>query len=575
MTQDLFDPYAPVPETPVKSGNAPEFSVSDLSNALKRTVEDAFSFVRVRGEISGFKQASSGHMYLALKDDKAVLDGVCWRGQAAKLGLVPEDGMEVIVTGRLTTFPGRSKYQIVIESMEVAGEGALLKLLEERKKKLAAEGLFDPDRKKPIPFLPDVIGIVTSPTGAVIRDIMHRLRDRFPRRVLLWPVLVQGQGAAEQVAEAVRGFNDLLPYGQIPRPDVLIVARGGGSLEDLWCFNEEIVARAVADSDIPVISAVGHETDTTLIDFVSDLRAPTPTGAAEKAVPVRMDLIGQVEEDGLRLAQAVRRLGLEKKTALESLARGLGDPKRMLEERAQTLDNWADRLPRAAVNLTQQARARLNEASARLVSPREQLSEKRGRLENAALRLDGAMKSALQMQQARLDRAAAGLRPGDAKRDVVRAEKQIADLGARMQAAVGNIVKREAEGLARYDRLLESYSYRNVLKRGFAVVRDGAGNLVGKSGDLVTGQSYDLEMGDGITRVTAGEGTATSGPEGAKPSERSQPSEPTEPAQRKDDSANIAVETAGATVAPKPAKPKPAKKKNPRPQEDDRQGSLL
>ncbi|WP_417826190.1 exodeoxyribonuclease VII large subunit [Thalassospira povalilytica] len=572
MTQDLFDPYAPVPETPVKSGNAPEFSVSDLSNALKRTVEDAFSFVRVRGEISGFKQASSGHMYLALKDDKAVLDGVCWRGQAAKLGLVPEDGMEVIVTGRLTTFPGRSKYQIVIESMEVAGEGALLKLLEERKKKLAAEGLFDPDRKKPIPFLPDVIGIVTSPTGAVIRDIMHRLRDRFPRRVLLWPVLVQGQGAAEQVAEAVRGFNDLLPYGQIPRPDVLIVARGGGSLEDLWCFNEEIVARAVADSDIPVISAVGHETDTTLIDFVSDLRAPTPTGAAEKAVPVRMDLIGQVEEDGLRLAQAVRRLGLEKKTALESLARGLGDPKRMLEERAQTLDNWADRLPRAAVNLTQQARARLNEASARLVSPREQLSEKRGRLENAALRLDGAMKSALQMQQARLDRAAAGLRPGDAKRDVVRAEKQIADLGARMQAAVGNIVKREAEGLARYDRLLESYSYRNVLKRGFAVVRDGAGNLVGKSGDLVTGQSYDLEMGDGITRVTAGEGAATSGPEGAKPSERSEPSEP---AQRKDDSANIAVETAGATAAPKPAKPKPAKKKNPRPQDDDRQGSLL
>ncbi|URK19769.1 exodeoxyribonuclease VII large subunit [Thalassospira sp. GO-4] len=575
MTQDLFDPYAPVPETPVKSGNAPEFSVSDLSNALKRTVEDAFSFVRVRGEISGFKQASSGHMYLALKDDKAVLDGVCWRGQAAKLGLAPEDGMEVIVTGRLTTFPGRSKYQIVIESMEVAGEGALLKLLEERKKKLAAEGLFDPDRKKPIPFLPDVIGIVTSPTGAVIRDIMHRLRDRFPRRVLLWPVLVQGQGAAEQVAEAVRGFNDLLPYGQIPRPDVLIVARGGGSLEDLWCFNEEIVARAVADSNIPVISAVGHETDTTLIDFVSDLRAPTPTGAAEKAVPVRMDLIGQVEEDGLRLAQAVRRLGLEKKTALESLARGLGDPKRMLEERAQTLDNWADRLPRAAVNLTQQARARLNEASARLVSPREQLSEKRGRLENAALRLDGAMKSALQIQQARLDRAAAGLRPGDAKRDVVRAEKQIADLGARMQAAVGNIVKREAEGLARYDRLLESYSYRNVLKRGFAVVRDGAGNLVGKSGDLVTGQSYDLEMGDGITRVTAGEGTATSGPEGAKPSERSQPSEPAEPAQRKDDSANIVVETAGATVAPKPAKPKPAKKKNPRPQDDDRQGSLL
>lgn len=558
MTQDLFDPYAPVPETPVKSGNAPEFSVSDLSNALKRTVEDAFSFVRVRGEISGFKRASSGHMYLALKDDKAVIDGVCWRGQAGKLGLVPEDGMEVIVTGRLTTFPGRSKYQIVIETMEVAGEGALLKLLEERKKKLAAEGLFEPERKKPIPFLPDVIGIVTSPTGAVIRDIMHRLRDRFPRRVLLWPVLVQGQGAAEQVAEAVRGFNDLLPYGQIPRPDVLIVARGGGALEDLWAFNEEVVARAVAESDIPVISAVGHETDTTLIDFVSDLRAPTPTGAAEKAVPVRGELIGQVEEDGLRLAQAVRRLGVEKKTALESLARGLGDPKRMLEERSQTLDNWADRLPRAAVNVTQQARARLNEASARLVSPREQLSEKRGRLENAALRLDGAMKSALQMQQSRLDRAAAGLRPSDAKRDIARADKQIIDLGTRLQGAVRNTLTREAEGLARYDRLLESYSYRNVLKRGFAVVRDGAGNLVGKSSDLVIGETYDLEMGDGITPVTAGEGTATSKPQKGE-----------------DDSANIPAQNTATPAPEKPAKPKPAKKKNPSPKDDDRQGSLL
>ncbi len=559
MTQDLFDPYAPVPETPVKSGNTPEFSVSDLSNALKRTVEDAFSFVRVRGEISGFKRASSGHMYLALKDDKAVIDGVCWRGQAGKLGLVPEDGMEVIVTGRLTTFPGRSKYQIVIETMEVAGEGALLKLLEERKKKLAAEGLFDPDRKKPIPFLPDVIGIVTSPTGAVIRDIMHRLRDRFPRRVLLWPVLVQGQGAADQVAEAVRGFNDLLPYGQIPRPDVLIVARGGGSLEDLWSFNEEIVARAVAESDIPVISAVGHETDTTLIDFVSDLRAPTPTGAAEKAVPVRVELIGQVEEDGLRLAQAVRRLGVEKKTALESLARGLGDPKRMLEERNQILDNWADRLPRATINLTRQARARLNEASARLVSPREQLSEKRGRLENAALRLDGAMKSALQMQQSRLDRAGAGLRPSDAKRDIARADKQINDLATRMASAVKNVLNREAEGLARYDRLLESYSYRNVLKRGFAVVRDTTGNLIGKSADIVAGQGYDLEMGDGVARVTAGnEADAKS-------------------LENNDDSATIAAQSqpVAAPAPEKPSKPKPAKKKNPRPKDDDRQGSLL
>jgi exodeoxyribonuclease VII large subunit len=563
MTQDLFDPYAPQPQ---QSGNLPEFSVSDLSNALKRTVEDAFSFVRVRGEISGFKRASSGHLYLALKDDSAVLDAVCWRGAAGKLGVQPEDGMEVIVTGRLTTFPGRSKYQIVIDSMEVAGEGALLKLLEDRKKKLAAEGLFEADRKRPIPFLPDVIGIVTSPTGAVIRDIMHRLRERFPRRVLLWPVMVQGKGAAEQVAHAVRGFNELLPYGDIPRPDVLIVARGGGSLEDLWAFNEEIVARAVAESTIPVISAVGHETDTTLIDFVSDLRAPTPTGAAEKAVPVRLDLLAQVNDDGQRLAQAVRRLGAEKRVALDSAARGLGDPKRMLEDRAQMLDNWADRLPRAAQAMLQQAKSRLNETSARLVSPREQLSEKRGRLENARLRLDGAISARVQSQKARLDQAAAGLRPGNATRDINRERKHVADLASRLNAAVKNTITREKDGLARYDRLLESYSYRNVLKRGFAVVRDQNGKLQAQAASLVDGQGYVLEMQDGVANVVAGAsnagsgsqtppaGQGTSAPGGTETSAKSSPD-------------------AGGKTPPKPEKPR--RKKDPRPQNDDRQGSLL
>lgn len=570
MTQDLFDPYAPMPPkqeepAPTKTGNLPEFSVSDLSNALKRTVEDAFSFVRVRGEISGFKRAGSGHLYLALKDDKAVIDGVCWRGTASRLGLEPEDGMEVIVTGRLTTYPGRSKYQIVIETMEVAGEGALLKLLEERKKKLAAEGLFDESRKKPIPFLPDVIGIVTSPTGAVIRDIMHRLRERFPRRVLLWPVVVQGTGAAEQVAAAVRGFNDLLPEGDIPRPDVLIVARGGGSLEDLWSFNEEIVARAVADSDIPVISAVGHETDTTLIDFVSDLRAPTPTGAAEKAVPVRLDLMAQVEEDGLRLAQAARRLGAEKRTALDGLARGLGDPKRMLEERAQTLDNWADRLPRASAAVVQHNRARLNELSARLISPREQISEKRGRLENTGLRLEGAMRRALQTQQSRFDRVTSGLRPHDLKRKNDRDATHLEDLSGRMRSAMQNFLRREGEGLARYDRLLESYSYRNVLKRGFAVIRDADGGVVSRADDLHTGSVYGLEMQDGRRDVTVGRqegghdpasGSAANDPEGHASSETSGSESPS--------NQKLAE-----------AKPKAARKKNPRPRDDDRQGSLL
>src|SRR6185503_10433389 len=280
--------------------NLPEYSVSEISNLLKRTVEEKFAYVRVRGEISGFKRHSSGHCYLALKDDEAVLDAVIWRMTAQRLGLKPEDGMEVVCTGKLTTYPGRSKYQLVIESVELAGIGALLKLLEDRKKKLEAEGLFDESRKRRLPYLPDVIGVVTSPTGAVIRDILHRLADRFPRRVLVWPVRVQGDGAAEQVAAAIRGFNALPAYGPIPRPDLLIVARGGGSLEDLWSFNEQCVVRAVAEGTIPLISAVGHETDVTLIDFAADRRAPTPTAAAEIAVPVRSELIAQVATLGRR-----------------------------------------------------------------------------------------------------------------------------------------------------------------------------------------------------------------------------------------------------------------------------------
>jgi exodeoxyribonuclease VII large subunit len=256
-----------MPENPTTATqNLPEYSVSELSVALKRTVEESFSYVRVRGEVSGFKRAASGHLYMTLKDDSAVIDGVCWRGIAGRLAIQPEDGLEIIATGKLTTYPARSKYQLVIESMELAGEGALLKLLEERRKKLAAQGLFDEDRKQALPFLPNVIGVVTSPTGAVIRDIQHRLADRFPRHVLLWPVLVQGDKAADQISAAIRGFNNLPEGGDIPRPDLLIVARGGGSLEDLWSFNEENVVRAAAESQIPLISAVGHETDWTLID---------------------------------------------------------------------------------------------------------------------------------------------------------------------------------------------------------------------------------------------------------------------------------------------------------------------
>ena len=297
--------------------NQPEYTVSELSLALKRAIEDGFGFVRVRGEVSGWKRHASGHCYFALKDSDAVLDAVCWRGTASRLDIRPEDGMEIICSGKLTTYAGRSKYQLVVERIELAGIGALLKMLEERRRRLMAEGLFAAERKKKLPFLPEVIGIVTSPTGAVIRDILHRLADRFPRRVLLWPVAVQGEGAAAQIAAAIEGFNRIeAAGGAVPRPDLLIVARGGGSIEDLMAFNEEIVVRAAAASLIPLISAVGHETDTTLIDHASDRRAPTPTAAAEMAVPVRLDLIGELGGRAARLAGGLSRLLTESRLHL-------------------------------------------------------------------------------------------------------------------------------------------------------------------------------------------------------------------------------------------------------------------
>ena len=287
--------------------NAQAMSVSELSLALKRTVEDRFGHVRVRGEISGFKRAASGHIYFCLKDDNARLDAVMWKGGAARLPFAPEDGLEVVATGKLTTYAGRSNYQIVVDSLEVAGEGAMMLLFEKLKARLAAEGLFAPERKKKLPALPRVIGVVTSPTGAVIRDILHRLADRFPTHVIIWPVLVQGEGSAAQIARAVNGFSAMPQDGPATRPDLVIVARGGGSIEDLWAFNDEAVVRAVANCTIPIISAVGHETDTTLCDFAADLRAPTPTAAAEIAVPVRSDLLQRVGQLGLRIANIVRK----------------------------------------------------------------------------------------------------------------------------------------------------------------------------------------------------------------------------------------------------------------------------
>ena len=307
--------------------NAAPLSITEISALLKRTVEERFGFVRLRGEISGVKRAASGHLYCSLKDEGARIDGVMWKGSVQRLGFMPEDGIEVIASGKLTTYPGRSNYQIVIERMEIAGEGALLALLAKTKARLEAEGLFAPERKRALPFLPRTIGVVTSPTGAVIRDILHRLADRFPSHVLVWPVLVQGQGSAEQVAAAVRGFSAMTGAD---RPDLVIVARGGGSIEDLWGFNEEVVVRAIADCTIPVISAVGHETDTTLADFAADWRAPTPTAAAERAVPVREELLGQLGELGLRQRRAVVRPLTLGKERLAARAERLPRPEALL-----------------------------------------------------------------------------------------------------------------------------------------------------------------------------------------------------------------------------------------------------
>jgi len=360
MSDDPFtDAGLLATETP--GDNAPALSVSELSSALKRTVEGAFDHVRVRGEISGFKRVASGHCYFTLKDDSACIDAVIWRGQAASVRFQPEDGIEVIATGKLTTYPARSRYQIVVERLELAGQGALMALLDKRRRALAAEGLFDEARKKRLPFAPRLIGVVSSPTGAVIRDIIHRLEDRFPTHVVLWPVPVQGEGAADRIAAAIAGFNALAE-----RPDLVIVARGGGSIEDLWAFNEEVVVRAVAGSAIPIISAVGHETDTTLCDFAADVRAPTPTAAAEMAVPVRAELLASVRDLGARAERCARRTAERSGEQLQALLRHWPERDALLAPQQQRLDDLAERLPRALRSRLDRARGELGHAAGAL-----------------------------------------------------------------------------------------------------------------------------------------------------------------------------------------------------------------
>jgi exodeoxyribonuclease VII large subunit len=443
--------------------NLPEYTVSELSLALKRSIEDGFGQVRVRGEISGFKRPGSGHCYFALKDADAVLDAVCWRMTAIRLAIKPEDGMEVVCSGRLTTYPGRSKYQLIVDSIELAGIGALLRLLEERRLRLAAEGLFAAERKRKLPFLPGVIGIVTSPTGAVIRDILHRLADRFPRHVLIWPVAVQGESAAAQVAAAIDGFNRIAPGGPVPRPDLIIVARGGGSLEDLMAFNEEIVVRAAAGSAIPLISAVGHESDTTLIDHASDRRAPTPTAAAEMAVPVRLDLVADIEGKAARLTGSLARLFSERRLQLGGLARGLPDPQDLLGAAAQRLDDRSERL-RLAIG-TRIAAART-----------------------------------------RLDLAAAGLRPSALAGDVARARDRFGDVERQLSAAMARVLVAKHDAIDNFAGRLATHSERHesLLARGYVVVRDGTERVVTDAAKVRPGAALELEFYDGKVGVIAG-----------------------------------------------------------------------
>jgi len=511
--------------------NAPEWSVSDLSGALKRTLEDAFGFVRVRGEISGYRgPVASGHVYFSLKDVNAKIDAVIWKGVFGRLKTRPQEGLEVIATGKITTFAGKSSYQIVIDSLELAGAGALMALLEERRKRLAAEGLFAEERRQLIPYLPRVIGVVTSPTGAVIRDILHRLEDRFPRHVLVWPVRVQGETSAAEVAAAINGFNALPAGGRIPRPDVIIVARGGGSLEDLMGFNEEIVVRAAANSQIPLVSAVGHETDWTLIDHAADLRAPTPTGAAEKVVPVRAELMAMVADLSRRQAGAMRRLSDRRRGDLRALARALPGPEAVLSAPRQRLDLAATRLAPALARNARAHETRLAGVARRLEakSPRAMLAGLRAGLTGLTRALATARTNAVLNERKRLTidhEKLAGLqqRAGRAfAQSLLRQHDRAGLLAERSERAFGQELARRRDRLGSLWALVRSLGPDAVLARGYALVRDEAGTLLRGVAQAQPGHLLSVQVSDGRFDVTvAGGGEAS--PRGPRPPRKEPP----------------------------------------------------
>ncbi|MDQ2093528.1 exodeoxyribonuclease VII large subunit [Rhodalgimonas zhirmunskyi] len=488
--------------------NDPEFSVTELSNAIKRVIEGEFGHVRIRGEVGRVSRPRSGHVYLDLKDDKSVINGVIWKGVASRLQIQPEEGMEVVATGRLTTFGGQSRYQIVIEDMKPAGMGALMAMLEKRKAALAAEGLFAPERKKKLPYLPEIIGVVTSPSGAVIRDILHRLRDRFPRKVLIWPVAVQGDRCAAEVANAINGFNALESGGRIPRPDLLIVARGGGSIEDLWGFNEEIVARAAAASTIPLISAVGHETDTTLIDYVSDRRAPTPTAAAEIAVPVRHELLATLEGQGARMAQALSLGVASRGQRLRDLARALPRPEGLLDGPRQRLDRAGERLPAALQTGVSRRRVHLSEVSGPLRPNmlRARLGQASQRLALHGPRLASGLTRAIERKRDALDRRTDRLDIERVEREVKRRRERFRSIEYSLSEAGRRQTMAWRDHLTALARLRDTLGYKATLKRGYAVVR-GDGDLVTTAKQAAKAGALEIQFQD--ARLTVGDGTAS------------------------------------------------------------------
>ncbi len=507
--------------------NIAEYTVSEISGAIKRTVEDKFDYIRVRGELGRVSRPASGHIYLDVKDDKSVLSGVIWRGNAARLKVQPEQGLEVIATGKITTFPGQSKYQMVIDSLEPAGAGALMALLEERKRKLAAEGLFAEERKVALPRMPRVIGVVTSPTGAVIRDILHRISDRFPLHVLVWPVRVQGETCGAEVAAGIRGFNALEAGGAIPRPDVLIVARGGGSIEDLWGFNDEAVVRAAADSQIPLISAVGHETDWTLVDLAADVRAPTPTGAAEFAVPVKAEMNAQV-------------------------------------------DDLTRRLSTGLLRLVQSRRTELRAASAALPAPRDLLALPRQRFDMVSGRLEHGLKMNTQIHRNSLTAVSSGLRPITLERQVAQGRERLQVLQNRAVTAFSNQVQRQRLRLSNSEGLLSSLSYERVIERGYAVVRDESGIPLASAQAVQSGQALRLEMKGGtVSAVADGDGVAPTPPRPQKVASETEPFVATEEQAAPPKTLEEHVAQTKAKQAQKPARKKKSAV------DPDAQGSLF